>query len=127
MVVRIGMSRQVRHSLGRRLRITSREDFSEVFRAGIRSRDHRLLLIGLPHTGEGGQTRVGVAVSKRQGSAVRRNRLKRLCREAFRLARPELPEGFDFMLLPRGGRDQNLECLKETLVHLAIQIARKAR
>jgi ribonuclease P protein component len=33
------------------------------------------------------------------GSAVARNRAKRLGREAFRLMKPRLPNGYDFVLL----------------------------
>jgi ribonuclease P protein component len=127
MAARSEMGEDLKHPLGREFRICSREDFSEIFRDGIRCGDHRLLLIGRELPGVGRRTRGGVAVSKRHGNAVRRNRLKRLCREAFRLTRPELPEGFDFMMLPRGDRDPDLEGLRGSLVRLAAQIARKAR
>ncbi len=46
--------------------------------------------------------RYALVVSRRWGGAVQRNRVRRLLREAFRTARPELPRGLDFVLLPRG-------------------------
>jgi ribonuclease P protein component len=50
--------------------------------------------------------RLGVSVSKDHGGAVRRNKLKRLLREAFRLERERLPRGLDVVLIPRQ-RDEN--------------------
>jgi ribonuclease P protein component len=45
-------------------------------------------------------TRLGVSVGKRCGGSVRRNRIKRRLREAFRLARAEFPPGYDIVLVP---------------------------
>lgn len=48
-------------------------------------------------------TRIGISVGKRHGNAVRRNKLKRTFREAFRLAQHELPCGLDLVIIPRAG------------------------
>jgi ribonuclease P protein component len=48
-------------------------------------------------------TRLGISVGRRKvRRAVARNRIKRLVREAFRLARSELPAGVDLIVVPRG-------------------------
>ncbi len=46
--------------------------------------------------------RLGLVVSRAVGSAVRRNRIKRLCRECFRLSKP-LPDGVDLVVIARAG------------------------
>ena len=53
-----------------------------------------------PHGG-GTTARLGVSVSKDHGGAVRRNKLKRLLREAFRLERHRFPQPVDLVLIPR--------------------------
>jgi ribonuclease P protein component len=69
--------------------------------------------------------RLGLSVSRKMGSAVRRNRLRRLYREAFRLSRSQLPIGLDLVLIPRTSSQPTLAELQQSLVALVKQIARK--
>lgn len=43
--------------------------------------------------------RLGVSISKTIGNPIIRNRLKRLCREAFRLNQQNLPANLDYVLI----------------------------
>jgi ribonuclease P protein component len=74
---------------------------------------------GLPHL------RLGLSVSRKVGPAVRRNRLRRLYREAFRLTRHQLPGGLDLVLIPRKPEEPTLAQLMESLPRLVRQAARK--
>ena len=61
-------------------RLKKAKDFDRVFRAGKRAFTNRLTLIYLPAK----TVKAGYAVGKKHGKAVKRNRIKRLLREAFR-------------------------------------------
>jgi ribonuclease P protein component len=74
---------------------------------------------GLPHS------RVGLSVSKKFGAAVRRNRIRRLLREAYRLEKADLPAGYDFVLIPRPLDNYSLEPFRHSLAKLAKQAVRK--
>jgi ribonuclease P protein component len=48
-----------------------------------------------------GDVRLGIAVPKKLGGAVTRNRIKRRLRERWRELLPEVPAGSDYVLLVR--------------------------
>lgn len=48
-----------------------------------------------------GEARLGIAVPKKIGGAVTRNRIKRRLREAWRELLPQVPGGADYVLLVR--------------------------
>lgn len=90
------------HGFGRNQRILAPADFKHVFNepAWRFSNKHVLLLA---RTNEKQTTRLGLVVSKKNaGCAVKRNRVKRLCREAFRLRSKDFAT-IDIVLLARPG------------------------
>jgi ribonuclease P protein component len=69
--------------------------------------------------------RLGRSVSRKFGPAPKRNRLRRLYREAFRLTRAQMPTGMDLVLIPRKGEVPTLRELQESLQNLVRAAARK--
>ena len=103
----------------KRFRVTRRGDISRIFQQGRRAASKLITLLAIARDDSDSPARAGVAVSKRHGTAVKRNRIKRLCREAFRTVRSELPGGWDFMIVPRVGAPLTLEALQESIRSLA--------
>jgi ribonuclease P protein component len=105
------------------LRLKRSDDFQRIYDNGRRSGDAYLLLFALPNPA--GITRAGFSVSRKHGGAVRRNRLKRMLREAFRLNRHLLPGGFDFVVIPRQREDSTLEDFASSLRILTGRLQRQ--
>lgn len=83
----------------RKFRLTRSEDFKRVRRFG-KSFAHPLVVLIVQANNET-EVRVGVAAGRTVGTAVRRNRAKRLIREAMRPLLPSLASGRDLILIAR--------------------------
>jgi ribonuclease P protein component len=106
------------------VRLLRASDFDRVFAARASAANAWLVVHGSAN--ELGHARLGLVVSRRIGDAVRRNRWKRLLREAFRLVQQELPH-LDLVCIPRSATPPSLAELQKSLVHLATGIDRKTR
>jgi ribonuclease P protein component len=82
-------------------RLLNRKDFVNLNRSGKRYRTEHFTALYR----ENGRhiTRLGITVNKRIGNAVRRNRIKRLIREFFRLNKESFLKGYDVNFIANGG------------------------
>jgi ribonuclease P protein component len=84
----------------RRIRLRRSSDVERVYEEGKSWAHPLLVLIVCPNGME--LSRVGVTASRKVGSAVKRNRAKRLLREAARRLYPEFEaKGWDIVLVAR--------------------------
>jgi ribonuclease P protein component len=97
----------VAFELRRPQRLRPHAEFVRAQRSGRRvSTPHFTLLVAprprLP-TEPVDRARLGLVVARTVGGAVRRNRVKRLCRECFRLWPELVPAGIDLIVIARPG------------------------
>jgi ribonuclease P protein component len=79
-------------------RLRKKKEFSQASR-GTRF-DSKNFIVLVSHNPLGIR-RLGLTVSKRVGKAVKRNRIKRLLREFFRLHKEKMPESRDILIIVR--------------------------
>jgi len=95
-------------------RLRRRRDFDRVFREGRAFRTPELVVRALPN--DLAHSRLGLSVSRKAGGAVRRNRMRRLLREAYRLNKHLLSVPCDIVVVPRPGwRDLSLSAIQPAL------------
>ena len=82
-------------------RIRARSEFQAVQGRGRKVHTAHYLLLVLPRTDE--RSRIGLTVTKKIGTAVERNRVKRVFREVYRLNRALFPSGLDVVVIAKSG------------------------
>lgn len=86
----------------RRNRLSRSRDFDAVYRHGRSVSTRFLVLYRFEREDDPeGEARLGIAVPKKIGGAVTRNRIKRRLREVWRELLPDIPRGADYVLLVR--------------------------
>jgi ribonuclease P protein component len=110
-----------RFTFGKSKRLHRKRDFQRIFEGGRSAGDRYLIVYAAPNGLE--HLRLGIPVGRRFGNAVRRNRVKRLIREAFRLEQHDLPGGFDLVCIPRVGHLGEVDDYRRSLRRLAAQSA----
>ncbi|MCF6158638.1 MAG: ribonuclease P protein component [wastewater metagenome] len=106
--------------------LTLNREFEQVFHEGKVLKNDAVVLYVIPNNLQ--HSRLGLVVSKKKiGNAVRRNRAKRLLREAYRLNKHVLTVHVDIIAIPRQvfSSDINLSYVENKLKDLLIQINRK--
>ena len=101
----------------RKFRLTRSEDFKRVRRSG-KSYAHPLVVL-IVQTHDQPRVKVGVAAGRTVGTAVHRNRAKRLLREAMRSLLPVIVSNLDIILIARPGLvTATLEETRQALLNL---------
>ena len=85
----------------RKFRLTRSEDFKRVRRSG-KSYAHPLVVL-IVQAHDQPRVKVGIAAGRTVGTAVTRNRAKRLLREAMRTLIPNIASNADLILIARSG------------------------
>ncbi len=92
--------------------LNKNEQFLKVYRKGKRSYHKYFILHCLPNGLE--LNRLGIKAGKKLAGAVKRNRVRRLLKESYRLLEPELKTGYDLIFV---AKDECLlaDSLEETM------------
>ena len=107
------------HSFPRSRRLRG-GDFARIYRQRCSASDRKLTVYAAA-----GRGRLGLSVSRKCGSAVLRNRIKRLIREAYRLNRAALPQDVDLVVVCHRGATLTLPDAASSLKQLTGRARRR--
>ena len=93
------------------LRLKKQTDFQKLFQKGKRVFSPSLTMIYV----KSDRTRMGISVGKRHGKSVKRNRIKRLLRESFRLTQDEMQGTYSIVLIPKVSDEYDFSTFKRHL------------
>lgn len=85
-------------------RLLNRKDFVNLNRSGKRHGTAHFTVISKQNGL--GMNRLGITVSKKIGNAVKRNKVKRLIREFYRLNKHRFSQGYEIVIVAKKGADE---------------------
>ena len=80
-------------------RVTNRSRFKTIYNQGVWRSSQHFTTVTCGNTQ--GVKRLGITVTKKTGNAVKRNRVKRLIREFFRLNKSLFPDKHDVVIMAK--------------------------
>mgnify|MGYP001062317206 CR=1 FL=1 len=95
-----------KQSFGKHERIRKRKNYLRVYRNGDRVYSENFIIVLSEN--RSGVKRLGLTVSKKVGNSAKRNRIKRLLREFFRLNKNRFPASQDIVIIAK----RNISSLK---------------
>ena len=88
-----------RYTFPKSRRLSQRAEFAAVYDAKVRDARGPVVVYALPN--DLGHPRLGLSTSRKVGTAARRNRIRRLLREAFRHLQHDFPAAYDVLVVIR--------------------------
>lgn len=92
-------------------RLKKQSDFQRLFQKGKRAFSPSLAVIYRPSQ----KMTMGISIGKKHGKSVRRNRIKRLLREAFRAVQGEMNGTYSIVLIPKVSEEYSVAMFKKHL------------
>ena len=93
------------------LRLKKKKDFLKVLKAGKRAHCRSLTVVYFPSD----RVKMAVCVGKKYGKSVKRNRIKRLLREAFRTVEGSVHPACSFLLIPKEAEDYSFKVFSKDI------------
>lgn len=103
-------------------KLTKGYEYREVYKKGRSFANKDLVIYVLKRNDS--LKRMGISINKKIGNAVRRNRLKRIIKEVFRLNKNFLESGLDLVFIVRRGI--SVDSYKE-MEKVVVQLFKKAK
>lgn len=101
----------------KKLRLKSNRDFRKTYDKGKSFANKYLVIFFVKNRLD--NNRVGIAVTKKLGNSVVRNKIRRRIREAYRLNSYKVKQGYDIVFLSRvGAKEVGYKELESAVLHL---------
>ena len=92
-------------------RLKKQADFQRLFNKGKRAHSASLSVVYRPSE----KMTMGISVGKKHGTAVQRNHIKRLLREAFRAVQGEMKGAYSIVLIPKVCEEYSVQNFEKQL------------
>jgi ribonuclease P protein component len=112
-----------RYAYSPKLRLQHERQFEAVYAAKVRETRGPLTIYAIAN--DLTHPRLGLSVGRKVGTAPKRNRIKRLLREAFRLMQHDWPRGYDIVINVRPHETALLADYQRMLSGLMVSLNKK--